>query len=471
MIIVIYGLGKRYRDNKKIIEELFKNDEVVLSDKNYEELALGFEKVVIAPNDIAKNEYSYVVVTVADYESTKNELIGLGIFADRIISLNGVIKMKNQGKLIKYPVKIEDTFPKKVLVITGSLGFHGGAMACASLGEVLKKQKYAVDVACGDANPNIIRWFNERGIGVIIFQSFPHIGGDDSTTIRKYDMVIANTIPAMRAACFASKIVPTIWWIHEAMDFEEGGIYAKAKSDFKLINDIEWLNRLNVIAVSERASEAFSNCFGRKLNVIPIGMTDQQTKGCLHKKTIKIATIGYIREDKNQLTFVQAADSIENDDVKYYMIGNVLCSKDYCEEIEKIVVNNQKIELINEVSKDVLTSMYKDIDIIVCPSYIESLSMTIVEGMMQSKICITTDGTGISDYMEDGVNGFICKSGDVDSLREKMQYAIDHFNDLDYMRENARKTYEKYFTLEILGDNFERVINETIEEFNSRQDK
>lgn len=145
------------------------------------------------------------------------------------------------------------------------------------------------------------------------------------------------------------------------------------------------------------------------------------------------------------------------------------------DDIGHIKNNGVRIVSVSNVAKKAFESIYPNsidgllpmaivdekesrvIDVVVCASE-ETLSLTIVEGMMNSKICITTDNTGIAEYIEDGVNGFICKAGNADSLAEKMKYIIDHFNELDEVRKNARKTYEKFFTLDILGENLEREL-------------
>lgn len=130
----------------------------------------------------------------------------------------------------------------------------------------------------------------------------------------------------------------------------------------------------------------------------------------------------------------------------------------FCKEVDKYIDQSENIEYLGILNRTQLRQEFRVIDVVVCASYEETLSLTIVEGMMNSKICITTDNTGIAEYIEDGVNGFICKAGNADSLAEKMKYIIDHFNELDEVRKNARKTYEKFFTLDILGENLEREL-------------
>lgn len=78
---------------------------------------------------------------------------------------------------------------------------------------------------------------------------------------------------------------------------------------------------------------------------------------------------------------------------------------------------------------------------------------------MNRKICITTDGTGITDYIKDGVNGFVVKAGDVGALAERMTDVRRRTDELLGMRKAARATYEENFSMKIFGDRLEEELS------------
>ena len=88
--------------------------------------------------------------------------------------------------------------------------------------------------------------------------------------------------------------------------------------------------------------------------------------------------------------------------------------------------------------------------------------MTMVEGLMYGKICITTDATGIADYMTDGVDGFIVRADNAEALAQRMEIAIRRMDDLLPMRKAARACYEKYFSMKVFGDRLESELWKTI---------
>lgn len=87
--------------------------------------------------------------------------------------------------------------------------------------------------------------------------------------------------------------------------------------------------------------------------------------------------------------------------------------------------------------------------------------MTIIEAMMFGKVCITTETTGISDYIDHNVNGFIIPVNDSDALAAQMEWITLNIDRASELGLAARKTYERYFTMERLGKNLETAISET----------
>jgi glycosyltransferase involved in cell wall biosynthesis len=60
-------------------------------------------------------------------------------------------------------------------------------------------------------------------------------------------------------------------------------------------------------------------------------------------------------------------------------------------------------------------------DCVVLPSYREGIPRSLLEAAAMSKPIITTDVSGCRDVVTDGVNGFLCRLGDVDDLARCME--------------------------------------------------
>lgn len=89
-----------------------------------------------------------------------------------------------------------------------------------------------------------------------------------------------------------------------------------------------------------------------------------------------------------------------------------------CNQVKRAIQESTDLFKYKGVkSRQEMKELYQNIDVVVCASLEESLSMTIVEGMMNEKICITTDATGIAKYVEHGVNGLVCKANNPTDLK------------------------------------------------------
>lgn len=91
-----------------------------------------------------------------------------------------------------------------------------------------------------------------------------------------------------------------------------------------------------------------------------------------------------------------------------------------------------------------LKTFYSSLDVFVAPSLEDGWNMTAVEAMSCSKPVIVTSTTGMSQIVEDGVNGFVVPPGDVEQLMEKIMWCKDHQDLLPGMGAAARNTVLKY---------------------------
>lgn len=473
MRVIVFGIGLYYHNRKSKLSRFFIDNELVCFADNRANEIKEFEgKEVICPNKIKTINYDAIIIMSKQYDDIYNQLLTEGVNIEKIYSYERILPLLERG-IIEYHIADEiTTKAKKILFITSDLGFNGGSYAVLYAAYALKERGFYVCVATAkNSNEGFIAEINKERIDVILFRSFPYIGGNDFRIIDKFDVVIANVFQTINCVHECYKRVPVLWWIHEA-NADNGIIYTNTISKYPQILSTQWMNRVRTISVSKAAKRAFEfNCKKRIDAVIPLGI---QNDVCDNEKSnrnkIVIANIGLVNENKAQNIYVSAIKKIidSSEHTEFWIIGPEPDTK-YVKDLKHEAELLNKLHFFGEKNKDEIKNLYSEIDVVVCSSLVESMSMTIIEGMMNSKICITTDNTGIADYIEDGVNGFICKAGDVDSLREKMQYVIEHFSELDDMRKKARQTYEKYFTLEVLGDNLEREINIAIKEFEERK--
>jgi len=100
-------------------------------------------------------------------------------------------------------------------------------------------------------------------------------------------------------------------------------------------------------------------------------------------------------------------------------------------------------------------------DCIILPTfYGEGIPRSLMEASSMKRPILATDNVGCRDIVEDGVNGILCKSQDVEDLADKMLYMMELLEiDLKIMGENGRKIVLSRFEESVI---VERYINEIL---------
>jgi glycosyltransferase involved in cell wall biosynthesis len=86
-----------------------------------------------------------------------------------------------------------------------------------------------------------------------------------------------------------------------------------------------------------------------------------------------------------------------------------------------------------------------------------------IEAMAHEKPVIAFDVGGISDWLKDGVNGFLVRPGDHQELAEKIKFLLDKPDIAKEMGKNGREMVSEVFApglhLERLVSVFQQAIN------------
>ena len=75
---------------------------------------------------------------------------------------------------------------------------------------------------------------------------------------------------------------------------------------------------------------------------------------------------------------------------------------------------------------------------------VDNFPNVVIEAMACGLPIICTYNSGLSDLVEDGVNGFVVKEGDLEDLKNKMQWFIDNPSAIKTMGEAARNKAKAY---------------------------
>jgi len=123
-------------------------------------------------------------------------------------------------------------------------------------------------------------------------------------------------------------------------------------------------------------------------------------------------------------------------------------------ELEKIITFKQDLtdeELITEIKKS---------ELLVLPSTREGFGMVLAEANCCYKPVITYASGGTVEVVENGYNGFLIESENIEELTQKIQETLENKELKEKLGQNGRKKVEKDF-------DWEKIINQYIQVTNS----
>lgn len=461
MKVVVFGTGMIYQQNSAWIPV---DDIVTFIDNDSKKQGSYLNGVQInAPEYILHISYDKIILMSTKQQEMKNQLLDMGIAEESIWTWKRYEYecLKGTLKLYCYHEEPENT-KGRILVISQHLGYNGGAVAAIYAVKALQMCNYQVVLAAPSGDKEFIEEMSGPGrVNIIICPTIYYSDEMNKFWIKQFDVVIVNLFPMISCACEIGKFRPVLWWMHETKD-----AYPEVHKIYPQYDDISKMEHINIAAVSEIAKNNFELYYpGKVRHIIPYGIPDEYEPitGKPNSEKITFAIIGLICERKAQQVFIQAVMNFSKEELKdleFLIIGPDYADI-YYREVKELADEVPQIELTGQLTREEIKMKYRDIDVVVCASMEECLPITMTEGMMYGKVCIATDRAGMEGYITHGENGFICRAGDAKSLWNSMKWIVEHRNQLQSIRNRARETYLKYFSMTGFGERLEKFVVET----------
>lgn len=172
-----------------------------------------------------------------------------------------------------------------------------------------------------------------------------------------------------------------------------------------------------------------------------------------------IVTVGRIDENKNQALLLRAFALIAADYPDYQII---LYGKGDQEENLKQLADNLEIadRVIFAGNVSDVAGKIKKAGVFVLTSNTEGMPNALIEAMVLGLPVIATDCPcgGPRDLIEDGENGILTPVGDVDKLRDNLQFLITNREKATTFGRNARKTTQLFYEENVYQEWLEYIL-------------
>jgi L-malate glycosyltransferase len=115
-------------------------------------------------------------------------------------------------------------------------------------------------------------------------------------------------------------------------------------------------------------------------------------------------------------------------------------------KIRKILMNGGVLDRVHfggHVAQVDLPRWYHMADLYISPSHVDGSSVTLMEALASGLPCLVSDIPGNREWIEEGVNGWLFRDGNVDDLTQKILNAIKNRNSHKKISDAARQTAEQ----------------------------
>lgn len=456
MDIIIFGVGDIYRKNKKYIAEednikAFFDNNIQLQGKELNGIR------IYSPVDINKISYDKIVIMSHYFAAMKKQLLELNCVEEDIIYYPEYISQQYAGKMnIYFGVNIKSG-KKKGLIITSSLDYHGGAIAGIYMALALQTKGYEVVVAAPEASEDFIKEFQKKGITFLVYPNLKFAKYEELFWTKPFQMIVVNTYPMILCALEISAYRRVMVWLHES-----DVVYRSMDYWRELVRNCIPTANISFYAVSDVGRINFEKNIAKcNMGILPYGIPDVKMGDIKTNKDLRFAIVGSIFPLKNQLLFLDAVEGLseaERLENNFLIIGDEVGESDYVAKVKEKAEALSHVQIVGKLTRKEIEHVYKRIDVFVIASEQETMSLIATEAMMCGKVCILCDVAGMAGFIKHGENGLLFETGNTADLTKQIRFCINNRKDLLVMGKNARKTYEKYFTMKKFGDKLEGIM-------------
>ena len=146
---------------------------------------------------------------------------------------------------------------------------------------------------------------------------------------------------------------------------------------------------------------------------------------------VRIIFIGDVNQKKGIIDFVKIARVLTNNDFEFNIVGK------YDEDDQIYTSNKDLCNFYGYVTHDEVLNICENMDIIIFPSLSDGFGLSVIEAMSKKVVPIVSTNAGVSDIVNNGVNGFTFNTGDIENVVARCRYLKNDFSALRNMQNEA----------------------------------
>lgn len=384
----------------------------------------------------------------------------LSEMANQVISSGG--QVFHQELFLSFDIAAK----KKVLLFSHQLNLTGAPVALSYLAEALREQGYFPVIIAPSFDALGERLVQDE-FPVLVYESVL-----DSDLVQRYAavfdaVVVCTIVGAPIVSSLNGSAVPVLWWIHEAFtSYHHDSLAAMPEA----LED-----NIHVYCGGHYAEQVLTHHFPnyqakQLLYYVPDYATELPAEPTFRLKYAEgkrvFAIVGMQEERKGQDILVQAIRNLSpevRNQCLFVFVGKPFFPpilKDIFSICEDYPRNACYIE---ELDRDGLTSLYMQIDCLICASRDDPMPIVVTEAMLMSKAIICSENTGSADILAKMDSGLIYYNNDPEELAHCITtVALQSDAELLPMCQRARQSYEGFFTQDVFDQSVKDIFDDLI---------
>lgn len=355
----------------------------------------------------------------------------------------------------------------------------------------LDKSKFQVDVISGvqtGSEGSLIEEANEQGVNLLFVNELVREISllKDITALKKlyntmrnnrYDIVHTHSSKAGILGRLAAKMagIPVIihtihgWSFHDYLPSYQKQLYIFLEKIAAKFSDA-------LVFVSEADLEiGLKNGIGKKsqyrlirsaiprihFNHLDKNKEINRMKLGIPDNVLVIGNVGRLSDQKNPIEWIQIAQkiSLEEDNVVFLLVGDGPLRFDVEEEINEFCLSEKFF--LPGLTRDVL-SYFSIIDIFLITSLWEGLPRTVLQAMAMGIPVVAYKSGGIPEIVSDGITGYLCKAGDIESMVNKSIFLLKNHLVREEMGRKGSRLIRNDFDLQVMIEQISKLYTELL---------
>lgn len=123
------------------------------------------------------------------------------------------------------------------------------------------------------------------------------------------------------------------------------------------------------------------------------------------------------------------------------------------------------MKIKGEIDNTQIMDIYRTVDVVMCASREDAMSVVVAEGCMMRKTSIVSSTVGIAEFLDHEKTGLVFESENVDELSGWIQWVVEHPLEIKQLGINSQDIYDKFFSINVHTTNLLAAINSVMRSY------